>query len=231
MINERQVKILNVLIKEYIQSAQPISSGLLQKKYNLYIKNAMIRREMQVLTSRGFLYQPYTSAGKVPTDKGYRFFVDDLLEKELNCFEIKDWFKNEIEDNIKLIQSLTKNLAHISNSLVLTYLEKENIFWKDGWEEILKEPEFSEKNFALNFVEFLEIFENNIENFKINSKIKIYIGKENPVKKGKNFSVIASKCNLPTGEDTILFLLGPKRMAYDINIGLINSLTKLLNKF
>lgn len=226
-LTQRQEKLLNTIIGEYIELAQPVSSQWLEKKYDFGICPATIRIEMQKLTDNGFLHQPHTSAGRVPTDKGYRFFVDSLLDKELSSFEIGDWFENEIEDNIKFIQNLTKNLAHISGALALSYLDKEKIFWKEGWEEILKEPEFGEKDFAVNFAGFLENFENNIDNFEIDSGIQIYIGKENPLKCAKDFSLISCKYHLPN-EEGIISLVGPKRMAYDKNISLINSLTKLL---
>ena len=237
-ISKRQTQILNTLIEEYVNSAQPVSSRLLEKKYDFGICPATIRIEMQKLTDKGYLYQPHTSAGRLPTDKGYRFFVDNLAEKELEDFEMGDgfgklttsWFEDEIGGNIKFIQVLTKNLAQASGALVLSYLEKENVFWREGWEEILKEPEFGEKDFLLNFAEFLENFENNIENFKINAGIKIYIGKENPFKKAKDLSLISSRYHLPN-EDGIISLLGPKRMAYDKNIGLFNSLIKLMEEF
>jgi len=109
----------------------------------------------------------------------------------------------------------------------LSYLEKERIFWKEGWEEILKEPEFKEKNYLIQFAEFLENFEKNIEDLEINSGIKIYIGKENPFKKAKDFSIISSRCRFPK-EEGIISLLGPKRMAYHRNISLIKSLAEAL---
>jgi len=239
---KRQKEILNSVIEEYINSAQPVSSQLLEKKYDFGICPATIRIEMQKLTDKGFLCQPHTSAGRVPTDKGYRFFVDNLLENGFEDFEMGDWFENEakrtlfsslpslrsvIEDNIKFIQGLTKNLAHISGALALSYLDKEKVFWKEGWEEILKEPEFGEKDFAVNFAEFLENFENNIGDFEINSGIKIYIGKENPFKGAKDFSLISSTYHLPN-EEGIISLVGPKRMAYDKNISLIKSLVEAL---
>jgi len=293
MITERQSLILERIIKDYIELAQPVSSEFLEKKYDFGICPATIRIEMQKLTDKGFLFQPYTSAGRVPTDRGYRFFVNSLLEKDYNPpkdgasrsagtprvptasevpavgrrvaggleshsllrserapiedFKVGDWLEKEIEDTIKFIQSLTKNLAQSSGALAISYLEKERIFLKEGWEEILREPEFEEKDFLLNFVEFLENFEKNIEDFNINSGIKIYIGKENPFKKAKEFSIIFSKCHLPNEDynpptasshsdksewaPVIISLLGPKRMAYDRNISLINSLTKLLEEF
>jgi len=228
MIAERQGEILNRIIQEYIQSAQPISSQLLEKKYDFGICPATIRIEMQRLTDKGYLYQPHTSAGRIPTDRGYRFFVDKLLEKELESFKIEDWFEEEAGDTIKFIQSLTRKLAIASRALILSYLEKERIFWKDGWEEILKEPEFRDKDYIINFTEFLENFEKGIKGFKLNSGIRIYIGRENPFKKARDFSMISFKCFLPERKEAILSILGPKRMDYDRNINLINSLIKML---
>lgn len=236
-ITPRQAEILNQIVQEYIKSAQPVSSQLIEKKSDFGICSATIRIEMQKLTNKGFLYQPHTSAGRIPTDKGYRFFVDRILKEGFlefqEGFEIGDWLEEEIEDTIKFIQSLTKNLALTSQSLALSYFEKEKIFWKEGWEEILKEPEFREEDYIINFTEFLENFEKNIENYypptgRQDSGIKIYIGRENPFKKAKDFSIISSRCSLPGDGQTIISLLGPKRMAYDRNISLINSLTKLL---
>ena len=222
-ITERQNRILDALIGEYIESAKPVSSQLLEKKHDFDIRPAMLRIEMQKLTDEGYLSQPHTSAGRVPTDKGYRFFVDELLEKELDGFDIADWLEKGVDDNIKFLQSLTKKLALAADALVLSYLEKEKVLWKEGWEEVLREPEFEEKEFRVNFSEFLENFEENIRDFKINSEIKIYIGRENPFKKAEDFSIIISKCQVGQ-EEGIVSLLGPKRMDYDRNISLMNSL-------
>ena len=252
-ITERQTEILNRLIQEYIDSARPVSSQLLEKKYDFSICPAMIRIEMQKLTDQGFIQQPHTSAGRVPTDKGYRFFVDNLLahlnfpqekfgglKKEIS--ELEDIFQKAEKDIFKLASRLTKFLAEQSSNFTILNLLERDFFWKEGWEEILKEPEFEEKDLISNFTELLESFEENIENLKINpvrnrrflngvnSGIKIYIGKENPFSKTKDFSIISSRCHLPEGEEGIISLLGPKRMAYDKNISLINSLTKLLEK-
>lgn len=215
---------MNGIIAEYIESAKPVSSQLLEKKHDFDIRPAMLRIEMQKLTDEGYLFQPHTSAGRVPTDKGYRFFVDELLKEGVNGFDIEDWFEKEMDDNIKFLQSLTKKIALASDALVLSYLEKEKIFWKEGWEEILKEPEFEEKECIINFFEFLKNFEENIEDLKINSEIKVYIGRENPFKKAEDFTIIISKCRMREDEG-IVSLLGPKRMDYDRNIGLMNSLT------
>ena len=236
-ITPRQGKLLQVAVKEYIDSATPISSQLLEKKYHFDISPATIRIEMQKLTDKGFLLQPHTSAGRVPTDKGYRFFVDNLLaKKSKSSVGVEDgfdalttsWFKNDIEDTFQFVQSLTKHIAEMTKTLTLSYLENENLFWKEGWEEVLREPEFEERDCVLNFANFLRSFENHIEELKTDSDINVCIGKENALPKAKDFTVISSRYHLPDGGKGIISILGPKRMEYDKNIGLINSLIKSL---
>jgi len=78
-ITARQKAILKAVVKEYVRSAKPVASQQLEDKYDFGIKPASIRIEMQKLTDEGFLNQPHTSAGRTPTDKGYRLFVNELL--------------------------------------------------------------------------------------------------------------------------------------------------------
>ena len=76
--NLRQQDLLLKIVEEYINTAKPVSSQLLEKKHSFKVCPATIRNEMQALTKKGYIFQPHTSAGRVPTDKGYRFFVDCL---------------------------------------------------------------------------------------------------------------------------------------------------------
>ena len=79
MLSNRQSKILNSIIEEYINTAMPVSSGRVFDMENWEISCPTIRNEMADLTDMGFLNQPHTAAGRVPTERGYRFFVDELL--------------------------------------------------------------------------------------------------------------------------------------------------------
>ena len=129
-----------------------------------------------------------------------------------------------------MVRFLTKNLSLLSSNLAIGYLTDEKILWKEGWEEILAEPEFKEGQLISSFTRFLKNFEEEIGKLKINSGVKIYIGKETPFSKAKDFSIICARCHFPK-EEGIVSLLGPTRMAYDKNIGLINSLLKTLERF
>lgn len=223
-LTDRQSEILDVIIREYIKSAQPVSSQLLEKKRDFGISPATIRIEMQKLADDGFIFQPHTSAGRVPADKGYRFFVDSLMQGKKRDFFEDSWLEKEINDTFRLFQNLTKKMALESHALVLSYLKEEDVFWKEGWEQVLKEPEFKEQDFILDFTSFLENIEKNIGDMNINSDVEIYIGRENPFSKEKEFSFIVSKCILPDRGEGVISIIGPKRMAYDRNIKIINSL-------
>lgn len=229
---------LNSLIGEYVKSAQPVSSQLLEKKCDFGVCPATIRIEMQKLTDAGLIFQPHTSSGRVPTDKGYRFFVDNLSEENSSeedfDFIMEDWMTQEAEetkDTIKFIQSLTKKLSDISSNLVLGYLFEEKILWKEGWENILQEPEFKESNVVSSFARIVKSFDKEMEGLQIDSKVEVFIGGENPFSKDKEFSTIIERCCFPNKEEGIVAILGPKRMSYDRNIGLLNSLRKIMEDF
>ena len=207
-ITERQKDILGSLVKEYIDSARPVSSHFLETEYDFGVCPATIRNEMQKLTDTGYLSQPHTSAGRVPTDKGYRFFVDDLISRN-----IKEDFN--VNHDIKAV---TKFLASESLNLALGYLAVEKILWKEGWKQVLAEPEFSQTGLAVEFARMIDDFEEHIEEFFL-PEIKIYIGKENPVSKVRDFSIITLGF-----EDGLFALFGPKRMSYDKNIKLFSHL-------
>jgi transcriptional regulator of heat shock response len=159
----------------------------------------------------------------VPTDKGYRFFVDQLLDNGLKDFE-KD-FDRQMADSLEFIRRATKFLADQSSELALGYSADKKIIWKEGWGDLLHEPEFSRPGFAASFAEMLDDLEENIEELFLPEAclpvgmVKIYIGRENPVSRADDFTIITSGF-----ENGFIALLGPKRMSYDKNIELIQKL-------
>lgn len=233
-ITDRQKEILDTIIKEYVQTAKPVSSSFLENKYDFGICPASIRIEMQKLTDDGFLAQPHTSAGRVPTDKGYRLFVNGLLEikepqrkKELG-FELGK--TDDLDDLIRSMQELAKNVATASESLVIGYLSQEGLIWKEGWEEVLRQPEFTQKDLMDNFLDYLEYLESDIKRIRPDSDFELFIGHENPYPKGREFSTFSLAFEPAQDQEMIFSLIGPKRMAYDKNIALINQVMKLFEE-
>lgn len=226
MITARQEEILNKVIQEYITRAEPISSQLLEKRHKFDICSATIRAEMQKLTDKGYLFQPHTSAGRVPTDKGYRFYVDHL---HLSTFSRGfDSIEKEMEDSLGFFQVMTRKIAELTSNLAITYFPEEDIVFKEGWDEIFKEPEFEDSTFIAKFMEAVQSFEKHIDELEDSDDPQVFIGKENKMVAAPEFSTIISRIHLPKKKEGVVVILGPKRMAYDKNVGIMNSLIKLL---
>lgn len=217
MLTERQVDILNSVIGEYIKLAAPVSSHLLKKGKGLKISPATIRNEMQELTNQGYLYQPHTSAGRVPTDKGYRFFVDKLLG-QIRSSNIGGLRSSREHLGVFLMREITRFLAEESSDLAVGYSTVDKIFWKEGWQDIFEEPEFEEPGLAAAFARMIDDFEESVDAMLLH-QTKVYIGRENPFSKTQDFSIILSGFG-----DGVFAILGPKRMSYDKNINLIQTI-------
>lgn len=122
-LNNRMKTILNAVVYRYITTAEPIGSEMIVKNYELKVSSATVRHDMQELEKMGFLKKPHTSAGRIPTDKGYRFYVDNVMSKRvglpsptekneiLEQYKIRKEFNEIMRVTSKLISKLTNNLG------------------------------------------------------------------------------------------------------------------------
>ena len=118
-LSERKLRILQAIIGDFISTAEPVGSRALSKKYNLGISPATIRNEMADLEEMGFLTHPHTSAGRVPSEKAYRLYVDDIMKKSEIPEEQKEIIAEGLVKNFqaleKTIQQAAKILSNITN--------------------------------------------------------------------------------------------------------------------
>lgn len=130
MITERQEKILNALIKEYIDNAEPVSSKLLKERCGFICSSATIRNELQFLENLGLVEQPYTSAGRIPTEKAYKIFADNFTHENDSDFFSEFIFKEiklareQIEQELKLAEELTRSLEATFFSLDIKHTKQ-----------------------------------------------------------------------------------------------------------
>ncbi len=236
-LTDRQKEILEIVIREYIETALPISSKFIEEEYDLGVSPATIRAELYSLIEKGYLYQPHTSSGRIPTDKGYRFFVDLLNENEIRKLESKvirevQKMQKDVESRIHFMRDFTRFLAHTSSNLTFSYFPRESILLKEGWREVLNDPEFDDVEKVRNFMRMANDFEKNIDSFLLNDKsdcLQIYIGGEAPFSKKYDFSILVAPCRIKRKRG-MLAIMGPKRMSYEKNIKLIESIIKILEK-
>ena len=119
MLDERKTAILRAVVHEYIETAQPVGSGHVARRPGVSVSAATVRNEMAVLEQEGYLVQPHTSAGRVPTDKGYRFFVDNLTEpgrlERAKVQQVRDFFDSSHGAIEQLLQDTTRLLAGLTD--------------------------------------------------------------------------------------------------------------------
>ncbi len=233
MLNQRQQKIIASVIEEYTDTALPVSSDLLADKYINDASSATIRNDMLKLEKEGYLHQPHTSAGRIPTDKCYRYFVEEIMkDKELTKKEQeklqRELLKLKAQHN-RLSRTTAKLLASLSGNLGISSLEKD--FSEFGIRDLLEEPEFKEVDEFCKIAEVLDYIDENVDSILKEVKqgeTRIFIGEENPIKEIANFSMVVSPYKTKAGEKGILAIIGPKRMRYAKNKSLLNYVKKLL---
>ncbi len=112
-LDERKIKILNAIIKNYLETGEPVGSRTISKYTDLNLSSATIRNEMSDLEDLGYIVQPHTSAGRIPSDKGYRFYVNNLIaEKDKEVAEMQEWMIEKTEKMESLLKNVAKTLAN-----------------------------------------------------------------------------------------------------------------------
>ncbi|MCS7091815.1 MAG: hypothetical protein NZM26_00475 [Patescibacteria group bacterium] len=162
-LSTRQTNILRALIDEYIETAEPVGSESLEKKYNLGVSPATIRNEMAHLTKIGYLRQPHASAGRVPTPLAMKFYIDQLMEERKlsvaeevkakeNVWNAKNDLDEVLEKATYMLSGMTKNLA------VATVLPNKKV-WHWGHSSVLRNPEFYDVNLTASLFSCIEQIE------------------------------------------------------------------------
>jgi transcriptional regulator of heat shock response len=233
-MNNRQEKIFSAVVEEYTNSAIPVGSKVLVEKYGFDVSPATMRSDLMKLEKEGYLYQPHISAGRIPTDAGYRYFVEKIMpDQELSKAEQKkmqaEMLKLRAQKN-RLSRMTAKLLASFSGSLAITG-DKENL--QDfGMRELLENPEFKDADEFCKIAEALDYIDENVDAILKKVKMgetKIFIGRENPIKKIPNCSMIVSPYQDKTGQKGLLAIIGPKRMQYAKNKSIMNYMKKIMS--
>jgi heat-inducible transcriptional repressor len=146
-LNERMKNILTAVVHRYITTGEPVSSAMIAEKYNLDLSTATIRHEMYLLEKYDYLWQPHTSSGRIPTDKGYRFYVDNLViksylrEKEkreiIRIYNKSKEFEETMKVTSQLLSKLTNNIGVVLAPVIYNDLVKNIQFIPVGSNRIL----------------------------------------------------------------------------------------------
>lgn len=222
MITERKKLILETLIKEYLKTATPVSSGILVDKYKLDISTATVRNEMMELEEEAYIYQPHTSAGRIPTELAYNFILSDPKKdkkrKDLKEAEIKLLEKLFNNDELSSKQT-AKAIAEISGGAVFWAFHKNDLYYT-GLANLFAQPEFKEVNMVCDVSGIIDRMEEIIDSIfeELEFGEQTLIGSKNPFGNFLSTVLVKYKYNNQTG---IFGILGPMRMDYNRNLALV----------
>lgn len=232
-MDERHKKILSAVIEEYTKTAMPVGSKILTEKYGFKVSPATMRNDLVELEKESYLHQPHISAGRIPTDKGYRFFVESIMPDQKLSLADQKKLQGELlklkAQNTRLTRTTAKLLSSLSGNLAISGLRSD--LHDFGLGELLDQPEFQNLDEFTRIAEVLDYLDENVDAILSEVKdgeTKIFIGKENPIKEISNCSMIVTPYKTETGERGILALIGSKRMKYAKNKSLLDFVKKLI---
>jgi len=232
-ITERQRQILCQIIEEYAETASPVGSVMMAKLFG--VSPATIRAEMARLESLGLIAQPHTSAGRVPTDAGYRFYVNSLegedlaeqpaLERGTHALKVRVSSQSRADAAIRgavdALVELTGNLglATIGGQLYLS-----------GIARLFTQPEFVDTRRVRAVAKLLDNLEPWLREAAPGEALNIFIGHENPIGKNSEVSLIISKFRSPFSDRSYIGVLGPTRQNYSRVMSLVKSAGNMLEE-
>ncbi len=230
----RRQKILEAIIEAFIQNALPVGSKHLTEAYDFNVSSATIRNEMAELEKEGYIRQPHTSAGRVPTSRAYRLLVDALKEEKTVIKKAQDDMlrietqyylkktKQKLYDTVSILATATQNISFAT-------LPDKGQFFYIGISHMLKQPEFiAEPEKVTKVIEILEHqLANVLSTMDITESGSIYIGEENLLPEFQSCSLLAIPYS-HQGFSGIMGILGSTRMNYAYNIAALKSAVQIL---
>jgi heat-inducible transcriptional repressor len=234
-MTDRQIQILSAIIEQHAEIAAPIGSVMLAKLFG--VSSATIRSEMVRLEEMGFLMQPHASAGRIPTDAGYRFYVNMLNETpnpnvlpgfDRSARAIEARVNNHIDHADRAIRSAVDSLVELTHNLGIATIGDE--LYMGGIGNLFSQPEFASANHAQSVARLLDNLEPWLREAAPNEPLNVYIGAENPIGKNTGVSLIISRYRSPYSDRSYIGVLGPTRQSYDKVMRLVRQTGAMLEK-
>jgi heat-inducible transcriptional repressor len=215
-MTERQQNILSAIVEQFAEVASPVGSSLMAKVFN--VSSATIRAEMAELERMGFIMQPHTSAGRVPTDMGYRFYVNNLTANMAGILPERRSEKalaarvQSAGAPERMIRNAVDTLVELTHNLGLATLGDQ--LYISGLSNLFGQPEFVNGLQVQQVAQLLDNLEPWLKEAAPNEPLSVYIGQENPIGRNAGASLIISRFRSPFSDRSYIGTLGPTRQSY-----------------
>lgn len=232
-ITQRQKEILSQIIEEYAETAAPVGSMTMAKLFG--VSPATIRAEMARLEVLGLVAQPHTSAGRVPTDAGYRFYVNNLenhetemepaLERGAHVLDVRVSSQSRAD---AAIRGAVDSLVELTGNLGLATIDGQ--LYLSGISRLFTQPEFVDTNRVQAVAKLLDNLEPWLREAAPGEPLNIFIGQENPIGRNSGVSLIISKFRSPFSDKSYIGVLGPTRQNYSRVTALVRHAGNMLEE-
>jgi len=225
MLSQRQSQLLASVVEEYTKTCEPVGSKLIAERAATRVSSATVRNDMAALEVNGYLAQPHTSAGRIPTAAGYQYYVEHhlgdyrILARERRALQV-----DASEDGRERLKMFAKQLAELSGVCTVVGFSAHDVYYT-GIANLFSQPEFQDYGFSFSMSEVIDHLDDAMprlyEKLARTTDVQIFIGDRNP---------FGTRCSaLVTGfgnrQDTcVVGVLGPLRMHYARNRSLLNHL-------
>lgn len=236
-LSERQQLLLKAIIEEYIDSADPVGSEIIERKHNLGVSPATIRIEMARLTDLGYLKQPHTSAGRIPTSMGFRLYIQELMKEKVLPVSaevsIKEKMWQERYQYEKLLKEAVKALAGRCGMLGLAMDEINNQVYYSGAANILDWPEFYDidvTRFVLSLFDEYPALQEIIGKAQGTDPMHILFGDELGYDNLKPTGFVFTRYEVSPGKGGVIGVMGPARMNFPLVLPYVKYVSNLVTE-
>lgn len=214
-MTSRQQQILNAIVEQYAEVASPVGSSLLAKVFK--VSSATIRAEMVELERGGYIHQPHTSSGRVPTDKGYRLYVNSVSEEQETPADrrAERALAARVESGglpERTIRNAVDTLVELTHNLGIATIG--NQLYMSGLSNLFGQPEFIGGAHVQQIAQLLDNLEPWLREAAPNQPLSVYIGHENPIGRSAGASLIISRFRSSYSDHSYIGILGPTRQQY-----------------
>ncbi len=216
MLSDRQQRILQSIVEQYAEVASPVGSSLLAKLFG--VSSATIRSEMAELERHGYIHQPHTSAGRIPTDKGYRYYVNNIAEvapetpAERRAEKALATRVASGGESERVIKNAVDTLVDLTHNLGIATIGDQ--LYMSGLSNLFGQPEFMNTGQVKEVARLLDNLEPWLYEAAPNEPLSVYIGQENPIGRSAGCSLIVSRFRSNYSDRSYIGVLGPTRQSY-----------------
>lgn len=232
MLESRLAQLLKLIVERYVETAQPVSSKELCETYGLTVSSATVRNYMTELETGGFITQPHTSAGRIPTEEAYRYYIahlsDDARKRPVTMkVTITIQRITRAPTTEERLQALAKDVAQTSGEAVMVATARP---WSAtvGVENLLRKPDFRTEEAREGLAKAFEQFDTALQKLLrvAGDDVKVVLGVENPL--GPDLASVVVRHRLPDGTQGVMSIVGPLRMDYPRNMAILSQAKKII---